>query len=54
MTDGLTFYLQDTSDGRPLIAEHTLASVVVHAVRPARSAATRKGPGARAGAGVKA
>jgi hypothetical protein len=30
VTDGLTFYLQDVSDGKPLTADNTLDSVVVH------------------------
>ena len=29
VTDGMTFYLQDVSNGRPLTAENTLATVVV-------------------------
>jgi SAM-dependent methyltransferase len=32
--DGMTFYLQDISEGRPLTAEHTLASTVVRLDRP--------------------
>ncbi|MGA7411580.1 MAG: FG-GAP-like repeat-containing protein [Bryobacteraceae bacterium] len=35
VTDGMTFYLQDTSGGNPLTAAHTLATVVVHVVQQA-------------------
>jgi hypothetical protein len=31
--DGMTFYLQDVSGGRPLTAENTLATVVVRLQR---------------------
>ena len=30
VTDGMTFYLQDVSNGNPLTADYTLATVVVH------------------------
>lgn len=30
VTDGMTFYLQDVSNGNPLTADYTLAKVVVH------------------------
>ncbi len=33
VTDGMTFYLQDTSGGKPLTAENTLATVVVRLQR---------------------
>jgi ATP-binding cassette subfamily B protein len=32
VTDGRIFFLQDVSDGRPLVAEHTLGSVVITVV----------------------
>jgi parallel beta-helix repeat protein len=46
VADGMTFYLQDVSDGRPLTTDYTLASVVVRFGR--RSSAnipSRPGPG---------
>lgn len=33
--DGMTFYLQDVTGGKPLTSDHTLASLVVHLQRPA-------------------
>ena len=30
VSDGLTFYLQDVTDGKPLASDYTLATVVVH------------------------
>jgi hypothetical protein len=33
VTDGMTFYLQDTTGGNPLTAANTLATVVVHVVQ---------------------
>jgi hypothetical protein len=33
VTDGTTFYLQDISGGRPLAANNTLATLVVHLQR---------------------
>jgi hypothetical protein len=33
VTDGTTFYLQDVSGGKPLTANNTLATVVVHLQR---------------------
>ena len=37
VSDGMTFYLQDVTAGRPLTSDNTLAIVVVH-LQPARSA----------------
>ena len=33
VTDGTTFYLQDVSGGKPLTADNTLATLVVHLQR---------------------
>ena len=30
VTDGMTFYLQDVTGGKPLTADNTLATAVVH------------------------
>src|SRR5208283_3038355 len=30
VSDGMTFYLQDTSEGKPLVAANTVATLVVH------------------------
>jgi len=38
VSDGMTFFLQDVSRGRPLTDEHTLAKVAVRVVDPAASA----------------
>ena len=34
VTDGMTFYLQDVSNGRPLNSANTLATVTIRAIRP--------------------
>jgi parallel beta-helix repeat protein len=34
VTDGMTFYLQDVSNGNPFTADYTLAKVVVHLMKP--------------------
>jgi parallel beta-helix repeat protein len=34
VTDGMTFYLQDVSNGNPLTADYTLARLVVHLQKP--------------------
>ncbi|HXP86539.1 MAG TPA: hypothetical protein VN841_17555 [Bryobacteraceae bacterium] len=33
VTEGMTFYLQDVTDGKPLTANNTLATIVVHLQR---------------------
>ena len=33
VTDGMTFYLQDVTDGKPRTADNTLATLVVHLQR---------------------
>jgi hypothetical protein len=38
VADGMTFYLQDVTSGRPLTADYTLATVVVHLQRPSQAA----------------
>ena len=38
--DGMTFYLQDVTGGRPLTADYTLATVVVRLQRPGQAAAS--------------
>jgi len=35
VTDGLTFYLQDVTGGKPLTSDYTLATLVVHLASPA-------------------
>jgi hypothetical protein len=38
VADGMTFYLQDVTSGRPLTADYTLATVVVHLQRASQAA----------------
>jgi hypothetical protein len=33
VTDGMTFYLQDVTGGKPLTAANTLATLVVHLLK---------------------
>jgi hypothetical protein len=35
VSDGLTFYLQDVTEGKPLTSDYTLATLVVHLQKPA-------------------
>ncbi len=44
VTDGLTFYLQDTSGGNPLTAANTLATLVVHVVQQAPQSSLSANP----------
>jgi parallel beta-helix repeat protein len=45
VTDGMTFYLQDVTSGRPLTSDYTLATLVVHLQRGnAANVRPRRGP----------